>query len=287
MGCAWLASCFVLPALVSLAPFLFRTHLKAMQEAKKQASKTKPAKLTRAQIQEGLDTIPIEVLLSSGRGKEPQLTHKQKEFARAIALGSTKAQAYREAYKEDAKPSTIVSAPYVLARDSRIQQEIEAYKLALEAEKHRTPAQLKALLVQQLVQHSLNEDFPPAQRVQCLKLIGSLFDVGAFLERKEVTTVNRSEDIRARLLTVLGSQAQDIEAKTISTQDDSAASLLEELQAAPMESGQLGAPTTGASPQNGLMPRDSTTHTVMHSESNPKSNEPHPHESQPDDFDRL
>lgn len=258
-----------------------------MQEAKKPASKTKPAKLTRAQIQEGLDTIPIEVLLSSGRGKEPQLTHKQKEFARAIALGSTKAKAYRDVYKETATPATLAGEPYRLASHPRIAAEVEAYKLALEAEKHRTPAQLKALLVQQLVQHSLNEDFPPAQRVQCLKLIGSLFDVGAFLERKEVTTVNRSEDIRARLLTVLGSQAQDVEAKTISTQDDSAASLLEELQAAPMQSGQLGEPTTGAPTQNGPMPRDSTTHTIPHSESHPKSNEPHPHESQPDDFDRL
>ena len=258
-----------------------------MEDIKPKKKSAGPAKLTRAQIKEGLDTIPIEVLLSSGRGKEPQLTHKQKEFARAIALGSTKAKAYRDVYKETATPATLAGEPYRLASHPRIAAEVEAYKLALEAEKHRTPAQLKALLVQQLVQHSLNEDFPPAQRVQCLKLIGSLFDVGAFLERKEVTTVNRSEDIRARLLTVLGSQAQDVEAKTISTQDDSAASLLAELQAAPMESGQLGEPTHGAPTQNGPMPRDSTTHTVMHSESHPKSNEPHPHESSPDDFDRL
>lgn len=248
-----------------------------MEDTKPKKKSAGPAKLTRAQIKEGLDTIPIEVLLSSGRGKEPQLTHKQKEFARAIALGSTKAQAYRDTYDTKGSVTTQGNNASRLAADSRIKAEIEAYKLALEAEKHRTPAQLKALLVQQLVQHSLNEDFPPAQRVQCLKLIGSLFDVGAFLERKEVTTVNRSEDIRARLLTVLGSQAQDIEAKTVASVDDSAASLLEELQAAPMESGQIGEPTHGAPTQNGPMPRDSTTHTIPHSESHPES----------DDFDRL
>jgi hypothetical protein len=63
---------------------------------------SKPQKLTRAQIKEGFDSIPVDVLLSSGKGKKPQLTTKQREFARAIALGSTKAQAYRDAYKGDA-----------------------------------------------------------------------------------------------------------------------------------------------------------------------------------------
>jgi uncharacterized protein YhaN len=160
-------------------------------------------KLSRAQIKAGLDTIPIESLLSSGQGKTPKLTTKQRAFAHAVALGKTKAEAYREAYKQNAAPSTIVCAPYVLAKDARIQQEVEAYKLAIEAEKHRTPAQLKALLVQQLVQHSLDDEFPPASRVACLKLLGSLFEVGAFVERKEIAHVHRSEDIRTRLLSRL------------------------------------------------------------------------------------
>jgi hypothetical protein len=62
---------------------------------------------------------------------------------------------------------------------------------------------LKALLVQQLVQHSLDADFPPAQRVQCLKLLGSLFEVQAFTEHKTVETVKSSHDIRARLIETL------------------------------------------------------------------------------------
>ena len=159
-----------------------------------------PQKLTRAQIKAGLDQVPIESLLSSGEGKKPQLTHKQREFARAIALGQSKASAYRGSHKANPAPSTIKNAPYVLAADSRIQREIEAYKLALEAEKHRTPAQLKALLVQQLVEHTLDPEFPPAQRMKALQLIGQLFEVGAFLERKETTVIHKSSDIRARLL---------------------------------------------------------------------------------------
>ena len=162
-----------------------------------------PKKLTRAEIAAGLDQFPVEVLLSSGPGKKAQLTHKQREFARQVALGKTKAQAYRESYTQHPAPTTITQEPYRLAADPRIAAEVEAYKLAIEAEKHRTPQQLKAMLVQQLVQHSLDDDFPPAQRVQCLKLLGSLFEVGAFVERKEVTTVSRSGDIRARILETL------------------------------------------------------------------------------------
>jgi hypothetical protein len=99
--------------------------------------------------------------------------------------------------------ATITTEPYALSRDPRIAREIQAYSLALEAEKHRTPGQLKALLVQQLVQHSLDADFPPAQRVQCLKLLGSLFEVQAFTEHKTVETVKSSHDIRARLIETL------------------------------------------------------------------------------------
>ena len=169
--------------------FLFHTH-----------ENTMPQKLTRAQIKAGLDQVPIEHLLSSGEGKRPKITSKQRAFAHAIALGETKAEAYRQSYKRNASKSTLATQPYVLARDSRITREVEAYQLALEAEKHRTPVQLKALLVQQLVQHSLDDDFPPAQRMKALQLIGQLFEVGAFLERKETTIVHKSSDIRTRLL---------------------------------------------------------------------------------------
>ena len=173
--------------------FLFHTHENNM-----------PQKLTRAQIREGLDTIPIETLLSSGQGKQPKMTGKMKAFAHAVALGETKAQAYRQSYKPNASKRTMACKPYELMRDERVKREVEAYRLALDTEKHRNPIQLKALLVQQLVQHSLDEDFPPAQRMKALQLIGNLFEVGAFLERKEVTTVRKSTDIRTRLLERLG-----------------------------------------------------------------------------------
>ena len=180
-------------------------------------------KLTRQQIREGFDQMPIESLLSSGRGKKAQLTTKQREFARGVALGKTKAQAYRDSHKQTATKSTMGKEPYVLASNPIIANEIEAYQLALEAEKHRNPAQLKSLLIQQLVAHSLNQEFPPAQRVQCLRLIGQLFEVGAFLERKEITTISRPQDIRERLIATL-KDVTDIDIK-----DDDGKALLDEI----------------------------------------------------------
>jgi hypothetical protein len=229
-------------------------------------------KLTRAQIKAGLDSIPVETLLSSGQGKTPQLTAKQRAFARAVATGQTKAQAYRQAYKADPAPSTILSAPYELARNPQVAREIEAYKVAIEAEKHRTPQQLKALLVQQLVQHSLDDDFPPASRVQCLKLLGSLFEVGAFVERKEITTVSRSDDIRTRLMDRLRTVTAGADAQASDALD-----LLEEIQG----SRATGAPTGGVSPHSGVASVGGAQHTIPH-KGFPEESDP-PEES---DFDQ-
>jgi hypothetical protein len=217
-----------------------------------------PQKLSRAQIKEGLDQIPIESLLSSGTNKKPNLTAKQKEFARGIALGKTKAQAYRDSYDTKGSATTQGNNASRLSKDSRIATEVEAYKLAIEAEKHRTPSQLKALLVQQLVQHSLDEDFPPSSRVQCLRLLGQLYEVGAFVERKEIVTINKSADIRARLLATLGT-AIDIDAKMVDK--DSGQSLLEELATAP-EILDSADPTEGVDGHLGVAAWVSPTHTV-------------------------
>jgi hypothetical protein len=188
-------------------------------------------------------------------------------------MGSTKAQAYRDTYDTKGSVTTQGNNASRLASDSRIKAEIEAYQLAIEAEKHRTPAQLKSLLVQQLVQHSLDSEFPPAQRVQCLRLLGSLFEVGAFVERKEIVTVNKSEDIRARLLSVLGSHAVDVEAKPqAASVDDSAASLLAELEATPPASHiSQPEPHLVGGPPFGQVAAGSPTHTIpdIQSQENP------------------
>ena len=218
--------------------------------------KTMPQKLTRAQIKAGLDQVPIETLLSSGEGKKPKITGKMKAFAHALAVGQTKAAAYRGSYNPKPAHSTMVTAPYKLAADPRIQREVDAYKLAIEAEKHRTPAQLKALLVQQLVEHTLNEDFPPAQRMKALHMIGTLFEVGAFLERKESTVIHKSADIRTRLL-------ERLQARAPASAPADALELLQEIrEGSGNHDADLGAPTGGAPAQRDPAPASAPTHTV-------------------------
>jgi hypothetical protein len=232
--------------------FLFHTHENTMVQ-----------KLTRAQIKEGLNQIPVETLLSSGQGKRPKLTGKQKAFAHAVALGETKAQAYRQAYKPNATKRTLACKPYELMKDERIQREVEAYQLALEAEKHRNPIQLKALLVQQLVQHSLDEDFPPAQRMKALQMIGNLFEVGAFLERKEITTIRKSTDIRTRLLERLG---------TVTAVIDDGVSLMEEIRGDGVSDVPARAPTAPVPALEAVVAPVCTPHTVPDIQS-PNKNE--------------
>jgi hypothetical protein len=215
-----------------------------------------PQKLTRTQIREGLEQVPIETLLSSGEGKKPKITSKMKAFAHAVALGETKANAYRKSYKQDASKRTLACKPYELMRDERVKREVEAYRIALATAEHRNPAQLKALLVQQLVQHSLDDDFPPAQRMKALQMIGNLFEVGAFLERKESTIVHKSSDIRTRLLERLG-KASDVTAK----QDDGL-TLLQEIRGDGLANASMHAPTDGVGAPAGGVHAHDLTHTV-------------------------
>jgi len=193
-------------------------------------------RMTRAQIKETLDKTPIEQILGT---KQP-LTNKQREFARKVALGTmSKRQAYRETYNVGYEPS-LDKDPYKLAKHPSVVREIEAYKLAIEAEKQREPAQLKALLVQQLVQHSLDTEFPPAQRIKALELIGKLYEVGAFVELKETTVITKkSEDIKAQLIERI-KEVIDVEAKPVRT---GARSLQEEIE---NPDSALADPTAGA-----------------------------------------
>lgn len=192
-------------------------------ESKKPATKTR---MSRAQIVEGLDQIPIGALLT-GTGKKDRLTHKQKAFAHALATGEmTQADAYRKAYKARGKPKTVGDNASRLAKHSGVQAETLAIQAAIEATKYQNAGQIKALVVHQLTQHALNEENPPAQRIKALELLGKTHDVGLFIERREVTTINSSMDIKAKLLdqlkTFIRADVEDVE-------DKGADSLLAEL----------------------------------------------------------
>jgi hypothetical protein len=186
------------------------------------------AKLTREQIREGLEQIPMESLLRGASGSEVNLTAKQIAFAKELALGkTTKAGAYRKVYNAKGQPRTVSANASKLSNDERISMAVESFRQAEQFREYQTPAQLRALVVSQLTKHVLDEEFPPAQRVACLKLLGSVAEVGLFLDRKETLVVHQSADIRERLLSqlknVIDTQATDI------TPNDDADSLLAEI----------------------------------------------------------
>jgi len=156
--------------------------------------------LSRKQIREGLEQVPMTELLGvSGKA----LTGKQQEFAKGLALGKTKADAYRQSHKKDATRATITTEPYKLASDPRIALEVEAYKLAIEAAKHRTPAALRELVIQSLVQVVIDPEAKQATKVQAAKVLGTVTEVAAFTERREVRTIRSSEDTKAQIMAQL------------------------------------------------------------------------------------
>ena len=181
------------------------------------------AKLSRKQIREGLEQVPIDTVLLGVNSPIGKLTPKQREFARLVAMGETKAGAYREAYKSKGNPHTVGNKGYVLSKLDEIQATVEAYQAAIEAAKYRTPSQLRELVIHQLTQHALDNDCPPAQRIKALELLGKVSEVAAFTERKETTVINQSADIKQRLLESLRNVV-DIEPN-----DNDASSLLDEL----------------------------------------------------------
>jgi hypothetical protein len=153
--------------------------------------------LSRKEIREGLSQVPMEDLLIVSK---KSLTSKQKNFARELAMGSTKADAYRKAYKKDATKNTLASKPYILARDERIKLEREHFEMAIEGAKHRTPALLRELVIQSLVQVLIDPEAKHATKVQASKVLGTVTEVSAFTERKEIRTITSSEDTKAKIM---------------------------------------------------------------------------------------
>lgn len=195
-----------------------------------------------------------------GRDISRELTAKQKRFAHEVAKGKTKADAYRTAYKPTATKRTLAAKPYELARDERIQREIEAYQRAIEAAKYRTPAALRELVIQSLVEVVINPEAKESVRVAAAKVLGTVTEVAAFTERKEVRTVSSSEDAKAQVMQQIRElmKAQAADATVI---EADANSLLDEL-AAGATSEETGAAEPHPSPTPQAMQQES--HPLMH-----------------------
>lgn len=199
--------------------------------SKGEAQRLKGITTQRArQAKQYLDSLNPSQVAHMLTGSSKTLTAKQRAYAYHVAHGATKAEAYRTAYKRDATKATIITAPYQLAANPIIAREIEAYKLAQEAAKHRTAEDLRSLVIQTLVQQVIDPDCPPAVRTQAAKTLGNVTEVAAFTERKESIVHHSSDKLRAQILEQVQAlmQPRQVAGETI---EQDAASLLDELAA--------------------------------------------------------
>ena len=158
-------------------------------------------RLTRKEINEGLSQVPVEeILLGRSRSHGVALTPKQLKFAEELAKGESKAGAYRKAYNTQASPAHQSLEGQRLAKHPIISQQVEAIKLALEAEKYATPLHLRSLVIQRLTEKALDPDVNHAQQLRALELLGKVTEVAAFTERRETVHVHDAQAMREKLL---------------------------------------------------------------------------------------
>jgi hypothetical protein len=158
-------------------------------------------KLSRKQITEGLKQTPIEnILLGHQNADKINLTKKQKDFARKVAEGKPKAQAYREAYDSQGKPTTQAVEAHKLSVNPKVASMIQAFTLANEAREYLIPAQIRTMAIQNLVGIAIDEGEKTSNKLKALELIGKMSEVALFTERKELIHTTNSADIKEKLL---------------------------------------------------------------------------------------
>lgn len=189
-------------------------------------------RLTRKQIREQIEATPVENILHvSSRS----LTTKQKQYCKGVAQGKPKSKAYREAYQSKGNPKTIGEQVNRMNENPRINLEIEAQKRAIEFETTYSAKQLKSIVISQLTLEALNPKSKASERISALKALGSVAELGVFVERKEIRTIKDSATAKADLLSKLKLAIKD-QSRTI---DQDAISLLNEINS-PQEIKDMG-----------------------------------------------
>ncbi len=219
---------------------------------------------SRKALREQVKNKDMGSILSVPRGT---LTAKQKAFAQAIALdGMTGADAYRTAYKATGTPKSVGTNASKLKADSRIQLEIEALERAKTLATLHSAEALRSLVITSLTSALIDPDVKPATKIQAAKVLGAVTEVAAFTERKEITHVSSSSDLRERIMQQLKTVILDASDAT----DVDTESLLAEI------SGDADTYPAGT-PPNPKRDSDADVHTIPH--------KPSPHFSDPESSD--
>ena len=157
-------------------------------------------KLSRKEITEGLEQIPInQILLGSGKAGQT-LTKKQKAFAEEVVRTGNKSASYRKTYNTKGKATTAHRDALKIASNPKVSTYIQALEQAKEAETYLLPARLRSIAIHRLTGLALNDDINPAQQLKALELIGKMTEVALFTERRELVKVTDSEQMRDQLM---------------------------------------------------------------------------------------
>jgi len=227
----------------------------------------------KQKIQEKALEIPIDVLLTGKRNRN--LTKKMQGFAVDVATGKPKAQAYRDNYDSQGKAKTQGNEGSKLAKHPEVAKEIDLITEALEAAAAHSAAQLRGLVIGRLTKEALNMESPAAARISAIKALGSVSEIAAFTERKEITQVKASDDIKGQLLKMIQGAIGD-QVRTVDQVDDQdVINLMAEITRPPAKPIPAAAtPPEGDPPNPGIL-QGGNTHSNPHkqspSESNPSS----------------
>lgn len=77
------------------------------------------------------------------------------------------------------------------------------WKEVLEGAEPLNPVQIRALVVERLLQHAVDDEISPAQRLKALGMLGKVTEVGAFTERKQVEHVKDPGVVKDELISAL------------------------------------------------------------------------------------
>ena len=222
---------------------------------------TKPS---RKAMREALKGQTIQSIL---RVPKSTLTAKQARFAEEVAKGETKSDAYRKAYKPNAKTTTVNRNAHTIASNSKVQATIEAIQRANEAMKYQNAESLRSLAITSLVAVLTDPDSKPQVKIQASKIIGQITEVSLFTHRSETKIIHSSEDIKTKIIreiqALMNEQAVDVI-------ENDATTLLEELSTNSLISEDQD-PTITPSPTFSESGALDNLHTIPHEQSHEKS----------------
>jgi phage terminase small subunit len=230
-------------------------------------------KLSKAQIQESLAQLPAESIL----GNQRNLTHKQKQFARGLVEGLNQTEAFDKAYQHKGKRKTMSDNASRLAKDSRIQAEVEALERAKAYVDYQTSSEmirrLRSLVVSQLTKEATDPNSKAGERIQALSKLGQVAELSVYKSVSEQIVHKSSDKLRADLMAQI---EEAMQANTIDVSDDlEAIELMAEISGlprpAPFEDGTGATPPT---PDPHLAAIDGTPlmHTIPDTQSPKKTN---------------